>query len=246
MKSKLLISTAAFAVAAFLGPASAGSLSDSHAKTFQLAQEKGGTTGGGMSGGANAAPESKGGEKTQPHKGAPEKGAAEKGGMEKRGAEKTEKGEKAEHREKRDSKASDMKKEEKSTEKKGDRDREKMTRDRDKGDQKTSDKGANDKSSDRAANSKGDAKNVHLDQKQETRIKTVIKEKNVTHLKRADIHFSINVGTRVPASVHWYPLPVEIVEIVPEYRGYYYIIVDEEIIIIAPNTREIVTVIRIA
>ena len=46
--------------------------------------------------------------------------------------------------------------------------------------------------------------------------------------------------------MHWYPLPVEIVEIVPQYRGFYYIVVEDEIIIIAPTTREIVTVIRLA
>lgn len=257
MKSKLLISTAVFAVAALLGPASAGSLSDSaqapHSKTnMQLAQqEKGGS--GGMSGGGSgaptgAAPESKGGAE---HKGAPEKGAqqkggmdkgatekgaVEKGGMEKKGAEKSEKGEKSERRGAKSDMKDEKGSEKKSGEKKGDRDR----------DQKASDKGAKDKSSDRAANSKGDAKNVRLDNNQQTRVKTVIKNQKVTHLSRTKINFSINVGTRIPASVHWYSVPTEVVEIVPEYRGYYYIIVDEDIIIIAPETREIVTVIRLA
>ena len=262
MKSKLLISTAALSVAAFLGPANAGSLSDStQAPHFpaqiQLAQGTTGGGGGGLSGGQGSGMSqggSQSGETSEPRKGSEkstqkgemEKGAADKGGMEKKGAEKSEKGEKSERRgaksDMKDEKGSDKK----STEQKGDKDREKSARDNDKGDRKASDKNGRDKDSDRASNSKGDAKNVRLDSKQETRIKTVIKEKNVTHLKRADIHFSINVGTRVPASVHWYSLPVEIVEIVPQYRGYYYIIVDEEIIIIAPNTREIVTVIRLA
>jgi hypothetical protein len=135
--------------------------------------------------------------------------------------------------------------EKKSSEKKGDRDHEKSARDNDR-DQKASDRGAKDKSSDRAVNSKGDAKNVRLDNNQQTRVKTVIKNQRVTHLSRTKINFSINVGTRIPASVHWYSVPTEVVEIVPEYRGYYYIIVDEDIIIIAPETREIVTVIRLA
>jgi hypothetical protein len=67
----------------------------------------------------------------------------------------------------------------------------------------------------------GNAKNVQLNGNQQTRIKTVIRSQKVTHLRRTDVHFSINVGTRVPESVHWYPLPPEIIEIVPEYRGYY-------------------------
>ncbi|HWK00160.1 MAG TPA: DUF1236 domain-containing protein [Xanthobacteraceae bacterium] len=267
MRSRLLISTAVLAATAILYQANAESLSGSpqhaQAKNMQLAQEKGGAPDGSMGGGGSApstraVPESKGGSE----KGAQQRmeksgGASEKGaqrGMEKSGAEKStsEKNERS-----RDTQR-DMKKDEKSTQKTEGRDREKMTRDqdRDKGERNASDKNDRSKStnnkerdSDRASSkseTRGDAKNVHLDNRQETRVKTVIRNQKVTHLKRADIKFSINVGTRIPGSVHWYPLPVEIIEVVPEYRGYYYVIVDEDILIISPSTREIVAVIRIA
>ena len=256
MKSRLLISTAALAVTAILCQANAESAapaqSQFHAKGMQLAQEKGGAPGG-MSGGgatppAGGVPENKGG---AGHRAAPNKGAQrgmEKGGAERGAAEKgaPEKGERT-----RDTQR-DIKKDEKGAQKTESREREKMTRDQDH-DRKASDKNASDKgtnmkehSSDRAASGKGDAKNVHLDSKQETRVKTVIRSQKVTHIKRTEINFSINVGTRIPTSVHWYPVPVAIVEVVPEYRGYYYIIVDEDILIISPATREIVAVIRLA
>ncbi len=35
-----------------------------------------------------------------------------------------------------------------------------------------------------------------------------------------NVNFNISVGTVVPASVHFYPLPPRIVEIYPEWRGY--------------------------
>lgn len=249
MKSRLLISTAVLAATAILCQANAESLSGSpqhaQAKNMQFAQEKGGAPVGSMSGGGSspstgAVPENKGGS---------EKGAQPR--MEKNSGA-SEKNERS-----RDTQR-EMKKDEKSTQKTEGRDREKMTRDhdREKGDRNASDKNDRSKStntkernSDRASSkseTRGDAKNVHLDNRQETRVKTVIRNQKVTHLKRADIHFSINVGTRIPTSVHWYPLPVDIVEVVPEYRGYYYVIVDEDILIISPSTREIVTVIRIA
>ncbi len=75
----------------------------------------------------------------------------------------------------------------------------------------------------------------------------MIKEqKNVTRISRSDVHFSISVGTRVPSSVHLVVLPPTIVEIVPEYRGYYYVVVEDDLLIIDPDTHEIVAVIRLA
>jgi hypothetical protein len=57
------------------------------------------------------------------------------------------------------------------------------------------------------------------------------------------VNFAISVGTAVPRSVRVHTLPTSIVEIVPEYRGYSYILVGEEILIIDPETLRIVAVI---
>jgi hypothetical protein len=43
--------------------------------------------------------------------------------------------------------------------------------------------------------------------------------------------------------VHFYPIPVEIVEIHPAWRGYQIILVGSELVIINPTTFEIVSVV---
>lgn len=63
------------------------------------------------------------------------------------------------------------------------------------------------------------------------------------NFQRADqVKFSLAVGTRLPASVRVYDVPESIVEIVPEYRGFKYIVVQGELIIVDPGTLEIVAV----
>jgi hypothetical protein len=59
-----------------------------------------------------------------------------------------------------------------------------------------------------------------------------------------NVNFNIAVGTTVPASVHFYPLPPRIVEIYPEWRGYEVIRVHGQYVIVRPQTREIVYIIE--
>src|SRR5262245_35701375 len=84
---------------------------------------------------------------------------------------------------------------------------------------------------------------VQLSQDQRSQIKTVIGRGSGPRLSRSDVSFSISVGTRVPRSVHFVTLPSEIVRIVPQYRGYEYFLVEDEIVIVDPRTLEIVAVI---
>ena len=58
------------------------------------------------------------------------------------------------------------------------------------------------------------------------------------------VDFSLSVGVAVPRSVTLYDLPAEIVTIVPAYRGYKFVIVRDEIIIIDPRTHMIVAIIE--
>ena len=57
------------------------------------------------------------------------------------------------------------------------------------------------------------------------------------------MNFSVRVGAIVPASVRFYPVTPAIVEVYPQYRGYNFVLVDEEIVIIEPRTKKIVTII---
>ena len=59
----------------------------------------------------------------------------------------------------------------------------------------------------------------------------------------ASVPFSTKVGEAVPGTVHLYVLPVSIMEYAPQYRGYEYILVGNEILIVDPRTMRIVAVI---
>jgi hypothetical protein len=83
--------------------------------------------------------------------------------------------------------------------------------------------------------------NVQLSQEQRTKIKdVVVGGRNVA---RADnVNFNIRVGVAVPRTVHVAVLPPEVVTIVPEYRGFEYVLVGDQLLIIDPDTLEIVAI----
>src|SRR6266576_3617043 len=82
-----------------------------------------------------------------------------------------------------------------------------------------------------------------LSTEQRTKITTVIKEQHVQPV--TNVNFSISVGTRVPRGegVTFLPLPAEIVTVYPQWRGYEYILVRDQILVIDTRTGEIVDVI---
>jgi uncharacterized protein DUF1236 len=82
-----------------------------------------------------------------------------------------------------------------------------------------------------------------LSTEQRTKITTVIKEQHVAPV--TNVNFSISVGTRVPREVSFHPLPSEIVTVYPEWRGYEYILVRDQILVINPRTLEIVDIIDV-
>jgi len=52
----------------------------------------------------------------------------------------------------------------------------------------------------------------------------------------------LTVGTAVPRNVHIQTLPADVVEVVPQYRGYSFFMVHDDIVIVEPSTYKIVTV----
>ena len=84
------------------------------------------------------------------------------------------------------------------------------------------------------------AKSVQLSTEQRTRIKSIVTTHREARVDRVD--FSISVGVRVPRTVHLVALPEEVVVIVPQFRGFYYFIVGDEIVIVDRATLEIVAV----
>jgi Protein of unknown function (DUF1236) len=83
---------------------------------------------------------------------------------------------------------------------------------------------------------------VKLNSQQQTSVSAALQSEQVQRLDRVD--FALTVGTVIPAYVALNPLPESIIEIVPQYRGYDFVMVRDEIIIIEPRTRHIVTVLR--
>jgi hypothetical protein len=81
-----------------------------------------------------------------------------------------------------------------------------------------------------------------LSGEQRTKITTVIRNQHVAPV--TNVNFSISVGTRVPRDVRFNPLPEEIVSIYPDWRGYEFILVGDQIVVVDPQTFEIVAVIE--
>ena len=78
-----------------------------------------------------------------------------------------------------------------------------------------------------------------LSVQQRSKITSIVRRHKVAPVH---LNVSVRVGTRVPASVHVYPLPVDVVGVYPEWRGYDYILVGDEIVVIDPRTHEIVAI----
>jgi hypothetical protein len=87
----------------------------------------------------------------------------------------------------------------------------------------------------------GAAGSAKLTTEQRTKIGSVIKEQKV---ERVNLNVSVSVGTRIPADVRLHPLPQQVIVIYPEWRGYDYILVGDQIVIINPRTHEIVAIIE--
>jgi hypothetical protein len=116
---------------------------------------------------------------------------------------------------------------------KGDQDRQRADRDRDQ--QKTT--------ADRDRD--GQQGRVQVSEEKRSGVRErLVKERNVERISRSRINVSINVGARIPRSVRLHTLPVQIVSFAPAYRGYSYILLeDETICIVDPRTYVIVDVI---
>jgi Protein of unknown function (DUF1236) len=75
-----------------------------------------------------------------------------------------------------------------------------------------------------------------------TQISSAIKQEKVEEV--TNVNFSVSIGTAVPAGVRYHPMPSRIVEIYPEWRGYDFILVRGQYIVLRPHTHEIVYIIE--
>jgi hypothetical protein len=82
---------------------------------------------------------------------------------------------------------------------------------------------------------------VALDTQQQTSIGQAIARHDVKPLR--NVTFSMAVGTKVPAAVQLRALPSDLATFVPQYRGYSYAVVEEQIVIVDPATQAIVAIV---
>lgn len=76
--------------------------------------------------------------------------------------------------------------------------------------------------------------------------KTEIRTKVLASAPRVEkVNFSLNVGTVVPRTVHIVAVPETLVVIHPQWRGYRYFVVGDEIVIVEPDSLKIVAVLAV-
>jgi hypothetical protein len=86
----------------------------------------------------------------------------------------------------------------------------------------------------------GGNERVNLNEQQRTRVSQTLGKLDVRPI--TNVNFSLSVGTRVPRDIRLSPLPNDVIEIVPQYRGYDFVLVRDEIVIVDPSNYEIVAV----
>jgi len=87
------------------------------------------------------------------------------------------------------------------------------------------------------------SKNVSLTTEQKTTIRRTVLTGSAPRV--TNVNFDIKVGMVVPRTVRIAPLPVTLIEIEPEWRGYMYFVYNDEIIVVEPGTLRIVAVIEV-
>lgn len=86
-----------------------------------------------------------------------------------------------------------------------------------------------------------DVRKADLSGERRERVGSAFREsRDVKH--RTDVNIDISVGRRLPHDWDFVPVPVAVVEVVPEYRGYVFAYVEDEYVICDPVTYEVVAV----
>jgi hypothetical protein len=81
---------------------------------------------------------------------------------------------------------------------------------------------------------------VNINDQQRTRVAQSISRLNVQPV--TNVNFSLSVGTVIPRDVRLQTLPADVVDVVPQFRGFSFFAVRGEIVIVEPSTSKIVAV----
>ena len=84
-------------------------------------------------------------------------------------------------------------------------------------------------------------RNTQISRRQRARVHEMLVRRRV---EPVNIDFPLRVGARIPSYVTSYNLPEEVYEYLPGYEGYRYFVAGDEVVIIDPDTMEIVSVLE--
>jgi Protein of unknown function (DUF1236) len=88
----------------------------------------------------------------------------------------------------------------------------------------------------------GTRANTNLTSEKRTRIhEVIVHERSAPRVTSPN--FNVSVGARVPRTIRFVALPQTIVEIEPEWRGFEYFMIGDEIVIVDPRSMEIVAIV---
>jgi hypothetical protein len=84
-----------------------------------------------------------------------------------------------------------------------------------------------------------------ISREQKTRIHSIlVRDSSIHRYHRSDVHFAVQVGSRIPDTIEFYDAPAQVIRIDPVFREYKIVVLDDVILVVDPATREIVDVIR--
>jgi hypothetical protein len=84
--------------------------------------------------------------------------------------------------------------------------------------------------------------NAHLSNEQASHIADALR--TTASPAQTSVNVNVNLDEPLAGNLELMPLPPSVVSIVPEYRGYDYVVVHDEIVIVQPSTRKVIEVIR--
>jgi len=87
-----------------------------------------------------------------------------------------------------------------------------------------------------------DADRTRLSEQQQTTVRERFRGSGLERNRVTNVNFDIRVGASVPRSVTLHTLPVGVVEVVPQYRGYRYVYVNDDIVIVDPGSYAVIAV----
>lgn len=85
---------------------------------------------------------------------------------------------------------------------------------------------------------------ARLSNEQRSQIAAIIQAQDAKPLDAGEVNFAISVGTPVPRHLHFYSVPQRVAEVYPAWKGYRYILVGDQIVVIEPTDYVIVAVLE--